>query len=48
MHDLVLDHPDVPEIDLYHEGLQAYMAQEEMTDDVRKELSRISGVPVGF
>ncbi len=48
MHDLVLDHPDVSEDDLYHDGLQAYMASEEMTDEVRKELSRISGVPVGF
>lgn len=48
MQDLISDHPDVGQDDLYHDGLQAYMAQEDMTPAVRKEISRMTGVPVGF
>lgn len=48
MHDLVAENPTVGEDDLYHDGLQAYMASEVEDPAVRKEISRMTGVPVGF
>lgn len=44
MFDLVAENPETPEMDLYHDGLQAYMASEVDSKAVRDELARISGV----
>lgn len=48
MHELIQDHPEVGQDELYHDGLQAYMASEDMSVETRREISRMTGVPVGF
>lgn len=44
MHDLVADHPEVDESELYADGIRAYLASEVESPSMRREIARRTGV----